>query len=71
MNKNMVANGENAKRTFLQESIGTIINRLDVEYFYRDDDANLLFKSHLASEFFERIWEEGKKVKIEIKVTEI
>lgn len=62
---------EKVKRSFTQESIGTIINRLDVEYLYRDDDANLLFKSHLASEFFEQIWEEGKKVKIEIKVTEI
>lgn len=64
-------NDEKVRRSFTQESIGTIINRLDVEYLYRDDDANLLFKSHLASKFFEQIWEEGKKVKIEIKVTEI
>lgn len=71
MNKNMVANDEKAKRTFLQESIGTIINRLDVEYFYRDDDANLIFGSPLASEFLEQIWEEGKKVKIEVRISEI
>lgn len=56
---------------FKQESIGTIINRGDWEYFIRDDDAIIYLRCNGLEKFLEKIWVEGKKVKVSIKVTEI
>jgi hypothetical protein len=58
---------------FEQESVGTIVNWVGSQYFIRDDDAAIYLRSHKLEEFLEKIWVEGKEVKVKviIKVTEI
>ena len=56
---------------FKQESLGTIVNWTGSQYFIGDDDAAIYLRSHKLEEFLEKIWVEGKKVKVTIKVSEI
>lgn len=56
---------------FRQKSVGTIINWGDSEYFIRDDDAVIYIRCNGLEKFLKEIYVEGKKVKVEIKVTEI